>query len=84
MTCQSPLRSGFEQKQERNFNLSTYLSISGILGKQKYAAEQTKSCANTDNVVLKRGGGIARSLSNACHNKSLMGSICEGFSQSAV
>lgn len=39
---------------------------------------------NTDNVVLKRGQDIARSLSNARHNKSLIGSISEGFSQSAV
>lgn len=35
-------------------------------------------------MVLKRGQDIARSVSSARHNKSLMGSISEDFSQSAV
>ena len=80
MICQSSLSSGFEQEQQRKFNLSVYLSISAILR----LVEQIKSCTITDNVALKPGQGNPRSLFNSCHSKSLMGSISEGISQSAA
>lgn len=60
--------------------MSVYLSISAILR----LVEQIKSCTIVDNVVLKPGQGKPRSLFNSCHSKSLMGSISEGISQSAV